>query len=292
MMKAIPQSLKPAFTKTLTKTTQPRKISVGLDVFGNAIPDVKSALVEDTGKALRIVKRQDMVVKPSRKRSRKQSAATSTALVPVTPTLLGLGRLVPWWTQQAANQKQAKTSDPVTATNVKPVDHPDGISERLEYAFKRLHQEFNEREQHIEDKMRELRAEHQNILATQPKTRAWILPVAVVGASAMGYMMYVMTSMQGSMTAMSGNINTMNGHIGTMANDTQAMSQNTQYMSQNMQTMNQSMYYMNNNVAYMSGNVAQMNQQVGSMAQSVRPMGEAASTVSPFMKMFKSFMPF
>jgi hypothetical protein len=42
----------------------------------------------------------------------------------------------------------------------------------------------------------------------------------------------------------------------------------------------------------MSGNMAQMNQNVGTLAQAAAPMGEAAATVSPFMKMFKSVMPF
>lgn len=282
-MKAIPQSLKP----TQTKTKQARKINVGLDVFGNAIPEVKSALVEGTGKALRIVKRQDVIVKPPRKRNRpvgKKAHSTSRALVPVSPTLLG--KLVPWW-PPATGQKDATKTKAVTVTQVKPLEHPhaDGIADRLEHAFKRLHHEFNEREQRLEDKMHALRQQQQSLLGTKRKTRLWLLPLALVGSAVMGYMMYVMTSMQGSMTAMSGNIN-------TIASDTQSMSHNTQAMSQNMQAMNQNMYYINNNVAYMSGNVAQMNQKVGTLAQAAAPMGEAASTVSPFMKMFKSFMPF
>lgn len=287
-MKAIPQSLKP----TLISSKKPRTISVGLDVFGNAIPEVRPALVEGSGGALRIVRRQDVIVRPSRKRKMASAGQTSAskALVPVSPALLG--RLLPWWLQQKQAKATDNTEPAVTAQPSLGHPHPEGVGERLEYAFQHLHQAFNGREQQLEDKMRELREEHQNLLAAKPKLQAWVLPTVLLGSSAMAYMMYVMTSMQGSMTAMSGNINTMNGHIGTMAADTQSMSQNTQSMSQNMQTMNQSMYYMNHNVAYMSGNVAQMNQKVGTLAQAAAPMGEAASTVSPFMKMFKSFMPF
>lgn len=269
-MKAIPQSLKPS----RTKTKQAHKVNVGLDLFGNAIPDVKSALVEGTGKALRIVKRQEMLIKPSPKRARAASrskTSKSKALVAVTPTLLE--RLVPW--------RMPPVSQP------KPVErpHPDGVGERLEYAFKRLHQEFNEREQKLEAKMQELMQAQQTQTAVKHHKRLWLLPVLLVAGAAGGYMMVIMTSMQTSMITMSGNINTMNGHMGAMATDTQAMAQNTQ-------AMNNSMYYMNNNVAYMSGNVAQMNQKVGTLAQAAAPMGEAAATVSPFMKMFKSFMPF
>lgn len=285
MTKATPLFLQ----KITSKPTKTKTLSVGLDVFGNAIPEVKSALVEGTGKALRIVRRQEVIVKPSRKQARVKTKAfkqQSTEIVPVSP--VRLSRLIPW-TKQAEQTKQTRTKASVeTSTAKRKQDdqaHPEGIGERLEYAFHRLHQEFNEREQQLEVKMQELKEQHENLLAGKTKKRLWLAPVVVAAVGVVGYMMYVMTSMQTSMTAMSGNINTMNGHMGTMAGDTQVM-------SQNVQTMNQSMYYMNNNVAYMSGNVAQMNQQVGAMARAAAPMGEAASTMSPFMKMFKSFMPF
>lgn len=259
---------------TNTKSKHAHHVNVGLDVFGNAIPEIKSAQVDGTGKAIamRIVKRQDMVLKPNPKRVRaatRVKKSTSKALIAVTPNLLE--RLVPWWVQ-------AKPA----------LEHPpavDGVNERLEHAFKRLHHEFNEREQKLEAKMHELQQAQQSLVATKTKRQVWLVPMIVVAGAAGGYMMYIMSSMQASMITMSGNINTMNGHIGTMAADTQTMAYSTQ-------SMNQSMYYMNNNVAYMSGNVAQMNQKVGTLAQAAAPMGEAASTVSPFMKMFKSFMPF
>ncbi|WMP16934.1 hypothetical protein [Thiothrix lacustris] len=245
---------------TYTKNQQAYHVNVGLDLFGNAIPEVRSALVDGTGKSLQIVKRHDMVLKLNPKRIR------AAARVKTPSSLSLLGRLMPW----------RATPEPL------PVD---GVSERLELAFKRLHQEFNAREQQLEDKIQALQQVQQSLAAVKTKKRLWLLPVLLVAGAAGGYMMVIMSSMQSSMIAMSGNINTMNGHMGAMAVDTQAMSQNTQ-------AMNQSMYYMNNNVASMSGNMAQMNQNVGTLAQAAAPMGEAAATVSPFMKMFKSVMPF
>ena len=239
---------------TYTKNQPAHQVNVGLDLFGNAIPE---------GKSLRIVKRHDMVLKPSPKRVRAV-AQVKTARLSV------LKHLLPWR---------------VVSVERQPPVALDGVSERLEQAFKRLHQEFNEREQQLETKMHALTQTQQRLSATKTKKQVWLLPVILIAGAAGGYMMYIMSSMQGSMIAMSGNINTMNGHMGAMAVDTQAMSQNTQ-------AMNQSMYYMNNNVAYMSGNVAQMNQKVGTLAQAAAPMGDAAATVSPFMKMFKSVMPF
>jgi hypothetical protein len=267
--------------KRKTKTKSAPTLNVGLDVFGNAIPSTATAQVEGSGKALRVVRRQEIALKPSRKRSTVVAHADKvtqkqrkTALVAnTTPGLLG--RLMPSWTKSA-------TSKVVKIVPMRPPRkhdslHSDGVAERLEHAFKRLHHEFNEREHQLELKMQALKQQHTK--------RQWLMPLAVMGMAAGGYMLYVLTSMQGSMTAMSGNINTMNTHMGTMAGDTQVM-------TQNIQTMNESMYYMNNNVANMSGNVAQMNQKVGTLAQAAEPMGEAASVVSPFTKMFKSFMPF
>ena len=248
-----------------TKSALAHQVNVGLDVFGNAIPEVSLAGVEGTGKTLRIVKRHNMILRPSPKRVRAASrlkGTTSTALVATAPQLLK--RLLPWWVAP-------KTAPPVEVVN-----------ERLEYAFKRLHQEFNAREQELDAKMQVLQ---QSLAVAKPKRRLWLVPLVLVAGAAGGYMMVIMSSMQASMINMSGNINTMNGQIGTMATDTQSMEQSTQ-------SMNQSLYYMNNNVAYMSGNVAQMNQKVGTLAQAAEPMGEAASTMNPFMKAFKSIMPF
>jgi uncharacterized protein YoxC len=255
---------------------KPTKLMVGFDIFGNAVPDVASAQVEGTGKALRVIKRQEVTVKPGRKQKTKQS----TALVAVKPSILG--RLIPW-TNQTSPQPKA------SVTKIQPVPAHDhavaGLSERLEYAFKRLHHEFNEREQQLENRLQEIRQQHKQLMQVKQKQRRWVWPVAVAAAAGGGYMLYVLTSMQNSMTAMSGNITAMNGHIGTMAGDTQAM-------SQNLQTMNNSVYYLNGNVANMNASVAQMNQQVGTLAQAAAPMGQAAQTVTPFMKMFKSIMPF
>ena len=246
------------------KQTKTKTIDVGIDVFGNAIPDNVTAQIESSGKALRVVKRQQMTLKPSRKKSAKKLAVVAATQSPGLLT-----RLLPaTWTKPSE----------------KTVVH-DGISERLEVAFKRLHHEFNEREQQLEVKMHAIQQQHLALANFKQKKRGVLLSLAAAGMLAGGYMLYVLTNMQNSMTSMSGNISTMNGHMGAMASD-------TQNMTQNIQAMNESMYYMNNNVGYMSGNVAQMNQKVGTLAQAAAPMGEAAATMNPFMKAFKSFMPF
>jgi uncharacterized membrane protein len=156
----------------------------------------------------------------------------------------------------------------------RPIDHyPQTVrsTERSGYAFKALPQEFNERECWLEPRIIEPSPEPLKPLLIQRTIRAQVLPLAIIAFCVMAYLLYVMTGMQGSMAAMS-------GHIQTIATDTRAI-------SQNMQSMNQSVHDMNHNVAG-------MNQKVGTLAQTAAPMGEAASTVSPLTKMFKSIMPF
>lgn len=53
------------FKSKAIQTKTPLTIDVGIDVFGNAIPETKSAQVGGTGKALRIVKRQAITLTSS-----------------------------------------------------------------------------------------------------------------------------------------------------------------------------------------------------------------------------------
>jgi len=270
MMKAIAQSLKPAFTRG----RKPYVVSVGLDIFGNAVPEAKSAQLENIGRVSRIVRHQDVLVYPSRKGKRttqmgKKAGGAFKTLLAFPPSLLA--RLRPW-RQPAVNWKNATGGSLLPVVRQRPMDElPQAvrIDENLAYELKHLPQEVNEFR--LEPRIYEQVQEHQKPLESQRTTLTQILPLAVVAAVVIGYLLYVMTGMQGSMTAMSGNIQ-------TMATDTRTI-------SQNMQTMNQSMHDMNHNVA-------EMNQKVGTLAKSAAPMGEATSAVNPLIKMFKSFMPF
>lgn len=272
MLKAIAQSLQPA----LARSRKPHVVSVGLDIFGNAIPEAKPAQLESSGKKSRIVRRQDVLVYPSRKRKRttnmgNKAGSAFKTLQAFTPSLLA--RLRPW-RMPAASRKNATSGSLLPVVRQRPIDdHPPAgrIGEPLEYEFKHLPEEFNERERRLEPRIYELSQEPLRSLGTPRKIRAQVLTLAMVVALVIVYLLYVMTGMQGSMTAMSGNIH-------TMATDTRTM-------SQNMQAMNQSMHDMNHNVT-------EMNQKVGTLAQSAAPIGAAASTVSPLTKMFKSLMPF
>jgi uncharacterized protein YoxC len=272
MIKAIAQSLKPA----LAKRPKPYVVSVGLDIFGNAIPEAKSAQRENSGGVSRIVRRQDVLVYPSRKRRRttpmsQKAGVVFKRLLAFTSALLA--RLRPW-RKPAAHRNKAISGSLLPVLRPRPIDTlpPAGpIAEPLEYELKPLPLEFNACAQRLEPRIYEVQQEPLKPQVTENAIRAQLLPLALVVALVVVYLLYVMTGMQGSMTAMSGNI--------------QAMASDTRAMSQNMQAMNQSMHDMNHNVA-------EMNQKVGTLAKTAAPMGEAASTVSPLTKMFKSLMPF
>ena len=281
MIKAIAQSFKPA----LTVSRKPYVVSVGVDRFGNAIPQAKSAPLENGEGESRIVRQQDVLIYPSRKRKRttnmgKNAGGAFKTLMAFTPSLLA--RLRPW-RMPAANKKNATGGSLLPVVRQRPIDeYPPAarIDEPLECEFReckefkefrRLPLEANEPDDRLEPRIYELSQELPTPPVSQSKNRAQVLPLAMIVALVVVYLLYVMTGMQGSMMAMSGNIN-------TMATDTRTI-------SQNMQAMNQSVHDMNHNVA-------EMNQKVGTLAKSAAPMGEAVSAVSPITKMFKSFFPF
>lgn len=148
-------------------------------------------------------------------------------------------------------------------------DNTDVIHNKILLAFNRLHHEFNQREQQLDVKLQEIQLHHDALV--EKKRSKWLVPIALAAAFSGGYMLFVLTNMQNSMSSMTGSINNMNGYMANMSTDTQAM-------AQNMQAMNNSMYYMNGNV--------------NKMTQAIEPMGDAAQTISPFAKAFRSFMPF
>jgi uncharacterized protein YoxC len=204
----------------------------------------------------------------------QKAGAVFKRLLAFTPAFLA--RLRPW-RKPVTHRNKAISGSLLPVVRPRPMDsllQAERIAEPLECEFKPLPLELNACAQRLEPRIYEVNQEPLQPLqpqVTENKIRAQLLPLALVVALVVVYLLYVMTGMQGSMTAMSGNIQ-------TMANDTRAM-------SQNMQAMNQSMHDMNHNVA-------EMNQKVGTLAKTAAPMGEAASTVSPLTKMFKSLMPF
>lgn len=236
----------------MPRTAAATRRRIALDAFGNAIPAVPSGRA-----ASRVVEVREVIV--------------GTAAAP--PGRPGLLRRLRAW---------ARPSPPVVLVRDDADDPPRWAGEvalRLDQAFERLHQEFDSREQHLEERLRRFEAQRQ--AALEPPRRArrrFILPLAAAGVLASGYVLYVLTSMQLSMTTMSGDMAAMSGHVGTMADDTRAM-------SRNMQNMNDSM-------AALNGHVGRIDQEGGTISGAAAPMGQAARSMGPFMGMFRSFMPF
>ncbi|MEE9351059.1 MAG: hypothetical protein V3U78_02270 [Thiotrichaceae bacterium] len=242
--------------------------TINFDSYGNAIPNVPSIQEAGSSIAATIVETREVMIKPRKKV--KPLAKPSKGL---------LSKIIPWSTKPNTTNLPAVQSKDNTQLQYIPKQelqpHASHISEFIELSFKRLTDEFNSREKQLEQRFHAL--EQHNKIAIASKRR-WIIPAAILGSIAGGYMLYVLTNMQDSMTLMATNIPQMNQHMGAMAGD-------TQIMSGNMQNMNQSMGDLNGNVAY-------MNQQMGSISNSIEPIGDAAATAQPFMGMMRSFMPF
>lgn len=270
--------MKKLLTKKTVRKTQLKTRKVGLDSFGNAIPEVPSAKVEGTGKALQIVETRDIIIAPP-KAQRKARKVEKAAPVKVS------------WLSKV--RSVFSKSEPKPAEQKAHDDLVDDLSHRMESAFTELKREFIEREAHLEQRLHEVKEHHALALTSQKTQKKWLLAGAgTVGFAMAVYLLVVMTSMEGSMSNMTGDMSAMSSHVQDMSGNTQAMTQSVSQMNDSMAYMNYSVNQLNGNVGAMNQNVAQMNQNVGSMSQSVKPMGEAAQTATPFMKFFKNFMPF
>lgn len=271
--------------KAKRRPTKVKTRRVGLDTFGNAIPD--AAQVEGTGKSLRVVEARDIEIRPGKKRRRRKP-------VTVTPTATQAGVLSRW----AERFRRTRAEDEIRAQQEAHDEIVSDLSGRFEHAFEELRKEFKEREQQLEEKLKVVSqtlpspstnaASKTNVSSKAGSKLQQHLKVAFGGLVAVlvgGYLLYVLTSMEGSMTEMSSNMTAMNGSIGAMGQDTRIMSDGIQKLDGNMR-------YMNGNIAQMNGNMAHMNQNVGQMTRAVEPMGQAAQNVNPFLGAMRSFLPF
>ena len=152
---------------------------------------------------------------------------------------------------------------------INPIRHitqwrEDKINGKLKLAFEHLHHEFNQREQQLEHRIQEIKNEHEALLLQRQKKLFWMIPLGLAVAIGGSYMLFVLTNMQNSMSQMTESMTGMNTYIASMSSD--------------MNNMNNSMSSMNNNVE--------------GMTTAITPMGEAAQETTPFIRAFRSFMPF
>jgi len=194
----------------------------------------------------------------SSKRKKQKIASTKETTIPQQELILAKrGMIRRLFSKAGLTSKKSLTE----------LKHQQGIEQKMEIAFRRMHRELNQREHKMELRLQEVTLQNQQL----KKRRKFLLPMLFAAAIAGGYMLYVLTNMQNSMANMTGDISAMNGHM-------QNMSGNTASMNTSMQTLNE-------NVDGMNGNVKQM-------SDSIQPIGEVAKTATPFTKAFSGFMPF
>lgn len=274
--------------RILQKKPKEKRHLVSLDRYGNAIPDVLEGADEGLSTAFRVVEKREVVITYADPKMRKSDLKVIERSL--------LEKIMPWSGKEISVQTpeknpQAQQQQALVEVPIQAQAEQEMVQSRFAQVFQRLHNEFNQREQHLERRLNEVSALHRQLQSqatsqTRKKINPWLM-FAMGGAAmfAVSYMLLVLTNMQNSMQGMSGDMASMNGHVGAMAADTQAMNANTQAMNANMQTMNESIYHLN-------GNVGQMNQQVGTLSRAVEPMANMAAPMRPFTKMFSSFRPF
>lgn len=251
------------FTK---RKNAPQSRTVSFDAFGNAIPDTPSIQDETSSVAATIVETREVVVSPRKITTNKPTAEKTLFTGGV------LQALSPWRSRLNTTITRPKTH---TIADPELIYRQEHVSSILELGFRKLHEEFERREQQMEHRFQIMAQQMQS----KPLLKAhWVITLAVTGSLAVGYVLYLLTSMQNSMNIMSSSIPAMNQHINSMANDTRNMSGNMQAL--------------NGNVSQMNTSFQQMNQQMSTVSNAMAPMGKVARTTQPFFSMMRHFMPF
>jgi uncharacterized protein YoxC len=169
-------------------------------------------------------------------------------------------------------------------------DHHEKIieefSNRLTHAFKQTHQEAEEREKLLQERLEAIEREQSYKIQ---RIKLFSLPGTVIAVAALIYLFYVVHVMERSMNSMSADMHMIQGHIAAIGQDTSNMSVGVTNMNENITDLNGNMKTMTKEVKNMNGNVGHLNRNVGVMTHDV---GNMSHTVSPVMNGMRNFMPF
>ncbi|MGV6809560.1 MAG: hypothetical protein ACWA5U_06760 [bacterium] len=314
------------------QTHQPTTRQVHYDAFGNAIPDLPSVhkQASQTGKS-RIVETREVVIdtppqdKPAvsyqidlwqpwntfvhsfkKKRIPKEKSLTPysspdsfTEQQTTSPTHTPTANKPV--TQSQRDSSIDKPKSPVVLTPEgkmlapKPQDEPikPEYVKHVHQAMYEMHRQFEQREEQMEKRFEELSKQHAKQAQKHKKNAPWLMATAIVcSAGGAGYLLFIMQSIQTSMLTMTQDMNSMTTGIEKMVDNTGSISGTMTTMNDSMTHLNGNVTYMNQNMLTMNQNVGQMNNQMQHISHAIQPMGQAAQSVSPMMKMARSFMPF
>jgi uncharacterized protein YoxC len=169
-------------------------------------------------------------------------------------------------------------------------DHHEKIieefSDRLTTAFQQTHEEAEEREKLLQERLEAIEKEQSYKIQ---RIKIFSLPGTVIAIAALVYLFYVVHVMESSMTSMSADMHRIEGHIAAIGQDTTNMATGVNDMNQNITQLNGNMSSMTSQVKDMNNNMGHLNRNVGVMTHDV---GNMSQTVSPVMNGMRNFMPF
>ncbi|MET0007483.1 MAG: hypothetical protein ABW109_06420, partial [Candidatus Thiodiazotropha sp. 6PLUC4] len=169
-------------------------------------------------------------------------------------------------------------------------DHHEKIieefSDRLTHAFKQTHEEAEEREKLLQERLEAIEKEQTYKIQ---RIKLFSLPGTLIAIAALIYLFYVVHVMESSMTSMSADMHKIQGSIAAIGQDTSTMSVGVTDMNENITDLNGNMKSMTSEVKGMNGNMGHLNRNVGVMT---RDVGDMSHTVSPVMNGMRTFMPF
>ncbi|MEW8497172.1 MAG: hypothetical protein AB2699_01600, partial [Candidatus Thiodiazotropha taylori] len=118
-------------------------------------------------------------------------------------------------------------------------DHHEKIieefSDRLTTAFQQTHEEAEEREKLLQERLEAIEKEQTYKIQ---RIKLFSLPGTVIAVAALIYLFYVVHVMESSMTSMSADMNRIQGHIASIGQDTASMSSGVNNMNKNITELN------------------------------------------------------
>lgn len=157
-------------------------------------------------------------------------------------------------------------------------DMAKDISGHLQQAFNTMHEELEEREKLLEQKLKSI--DHSHSFEMQ-RVKLLSIPLMILTVVAIVYLFYVVSVMETAMTSMSQDMRQMTGYMS-------AVTENTHTLSANTGAMVNSVNEMNTEIGLMNGNVKNLNATVNNMSNDVHQLSRS---VSPAMQGINRFMP-
>jgi uncharacterized protein YoxC len=152
------------------------------------------------------------------------------------------------------------------------------LSGHLQQAFNTMHEELEEREKLLEQKLKSIDSSHN---FEMQRVKLLSIPLMILTVVAIVYLFYVVSVMETAMTSMSQDMRQMTGYMAAVTDNTHTLSANTGAMVDSVNAMNTEIGQMNGNVRNLTTTVNNMSIDVHQLSRSVSPAMQGVNRFMP-----------